>query len=260
MTIRLTPLLSALALVGAWALVGVAAAQSPAAPAAAKAVNTGPAWSSLSRSQQEALAPLQRDWSSIDANRKAKWLEVAGKFPTMPAAERERIQARMADWSKLTPAERGRARLQFQESRQFAPEDRQARWEAYQALPEEARAELAQRRKPPAPNGAATSLVPKPTNGEGKQAQVKRNVVPPAPAAATAAARPVGPMVVQVKPGATTTLMSRQVQPPAHQQPGLPKIAATEGFVDRNTLLPTRGPQGAAVRSASAASAPVTAP
>lgn len=257
---RLPLLLNALVLAGALALAGAAEAQSPAAPAAAKPVNTGPAWSSLSKSQQEALAPLQRDWPSIDANRKTKWLEVAAKFPTLPAAERERIQARMADWSKLTPAERGRARLQFQESRQFAPEDRQARWEAYQALPEEARAELAQRRKPTPPNGSAASLAPKPTNGEGKQAQVKRNVVPPAPTTATATPRPVGPTVVQVKPGATTTLMSRQVTPPAHQQPGLPKIAATEGFVDRNTLLPTRGPQGAAVRSALAASAPVIAP
>src|SRR4029453_3048865 len=48
----------------------------------------------------------------------------------------------------------------------------------------------------------------------------------------------------------STTLMSRRPTPPAHQQTGLPKIAATPGFVDRSTLLPQRGPQGAAARGA----------
>jgi hypothetical protein len=59
---------------------------------------------------------------------------------------------------------------------------------------------------------------------------------------------------VQAKPGATTTLMSQRALPPAHHQPGLPKIAATEGFVDHSTLLPQRGPQGAAVRAEPASS------
>ena len=63
-----------------------------------------------------------------------------------------------------------------------------------------------------------------------------------------------GPTAQQAKPGATTTAMTSRPQPPAHQQPGLPKIAATPGFVDPSTLLPRRGPQGAAVRAASAAS------
>ena len=31
----------------------------------------------------------------------------------------------------------------------------------------------------------------------------------------------------------------------------MPKIVASEGFVNPNTLLPERGPQGAAVRPAS---------
>jgi hypothetical protein len=34
-----------------------------------------------------------------------------------------------------------------------------------------------------------------------------------------------------------------------HQQVGLPKVAATPGFVDAETLLPQRGAQGAAARS-----------
>jgi hypothetical protein len=36
----------------------------------------------------------------------------------------------------------------------------------------------------------------------------------------------------------------------------MPKIAATPGFVNKSTLLPQRGPQGAAARPAPAASEP----
>jgi hypothetical protein len=65
----------------------------------------------------------------------------------------------------------------------------------------------------------------------------------------------IAPVVVQATPGATTTTMSVRAVPPAHNQPGLPKIAATPGFVDPATLLPQRGPQGAAVRAAASTEA-----
>lgn len=214
----------------------------------------GPAWNSLSPAQQQALAPLQRDWPTIDANRKAKWIDVAARFPRMPAEERARIQARMTEWARLTPAERGRARLQFQEARQFPAEDRQARWEAYRALPEEKRAELA-RQSAKAPQKAASGAEPRAAAAAGG----KRNVVAPTPQAA-ALSKPVSPTAIQGKPGATTTLVSQQPRMPVHQQAGLPKIAATEGFVDPKTLLPRRGPQGAAVRSAAAPSQPQASP
>lgn len=232
-------------------------ASASSASAKAPARLSGPTWSSLTPAQQTALAPLQREWASIDAARRSKWLEVAAKFPSMPPAERERIQARMADWSRLTPAERGRARQQFQESRQFPAEDRQARWESYRALPEEQRSQLA-RRSAPATGSKAGASAPA---SDGKLAANKRNLVPAA-TSATQLTKPVTPTAVQVKPGATTTLMSQPAKPPAHQQPGLPKIAATEGFVDPHTLLPKRGPQGAAVRAAASAasSAPPPAP
>jgi hypothetical protein len=62
------------------------------------------------------------------------------------------------------------------------------------------------------------------------------------------ALRAVGPATVQAAPGATTTFITRRPAPPPHQHTGLPKVAATPEFVDRSTLLPQRGPQGAAVR------------
>ena len=112
------------------------------------AKSAGPAWAALTGEQRLALAPLQRDWVGLDGNSKAKWLEVASRFPSMPPSERERVRQRMADWSRLTPTERGQARLQFQEARQLSPGDRQARWDEYSSLPDEARRELAKRAKP----------------------------------------------------------------------------------------------------------------
>lgn len=217
----------------------------PAAAAPPGRTDQAPAWASLTPGQKAALAPLQRDWASIDLQRKQKWLEVAGRFPAMSTAERQRVQERMAEWARMTPVERTRARLQFQETRQFSPEDRQARWDAYQALPDDERAALAQRAKPA---GKAASSV----ETRAPDTSAKRNLVTPT---RQAAVKPIAPTVVQAKPGATTSLMSARTAPPAHQQPGLPKIAATEGFVNPNTLLPRRGPQGAAV-SAAAASKP----
>jgi hypothetical protein len=222
------------------------------APAPSATVNTGPRWDKLSPAQQQALAPLHRDWPTIDANRKAKWLEVASRFPTMPAEERVRIQERMAEWSRLSPAQRGDARIQFQQARQLPAAERQAKWDAYLALPEEERRALARQAKPNTKPPVAPALPDaKPTLAT---ASAKRNVVLPSPAIAP---QPVTPTVVQSRTGATTLLLSQPSPAPAHQQAGLPKIAATKDFVQPKTLLPKRGPQGAAVRPVPAASAPL---
>jgi len=211
----------------------------------------GPAWDSLSPAQRQVLAPLQRDWPSIEAARKEKWLEVAARYPSMPPAERQRLQDRMSAWARMTPAERTRARQQYQETRQLPTEEKQARWQAYQSLTEDERRDLAQRARPPAKGGAAETSRPAARNGSRKS-----NVVVPAPAAK---APLVAPSVVNARPGATTTTLTTPPTPPLHHQPGLPKIAATPGFVDKATLLPQRGPQGAAVRSSAPASAPARA-
>ncbi|HET9643506.1 MAG TPA: DUF3106 domain-containing protein [Burkholderiaceae bacterium] len=215
----------------------------------------GPSWSSLTAAQRSALAPLEREWPSIDGGRKEKWLEIAAHFPSMPPEERTRIQTRMTEWARLTPKERGEARLNYQEARQLSPAERKARWEQYQALPPEQKRQLAERAEPPTPvrrdaarpAGAASTPLP------------KSNLVTPTPPV-NARVKPVAPTVVQASPGATTTLMSKPPTPPLHQQPGLPKVAATPGFVDRSTLLPQRGAQAAATRAPpSAASAPASA-
>jgi hypothetical protein len=220
----------------------------PASPGAsapvAQRVQGGPAWHTLSAKQREFLAPIEGDWAGMEAGRKAKWLEVVARFPAMPPDEQQRIQQRMRDWARLTPSERANARLTFQESKQIPREEKQARWEAYQALPEDERRALAQRAK---------HAADRPSSAPGSQPSVMsaKNVPNPAVSASSPLLRPVSPTVVQAKPGATTTLMTRPVVPPSHQQPGQPKIAAKASEVDRATLLPRSGPQAAAPASAS---------
>jgi len=225
----------------------------PATRPAPLPVTAGPGWKSLTPGQRAALAPLERDWETIAPDQQQKWLEVAARFPKMPPQEQQRIQARMSEWARLSPKERGEARLHYQEVRQLSPAERQARWEQYQALPPDQRKELAARS---GPASAASAAHPgRPASATAAPSSKKSNIVATTPPMPTAV-RPVSPSVVQAKPGATTTLMSQQPAPPAHQQPGLPKVAASPGFVDHATLLPRRGAQAAATRAASGASAP----
>ena len=235
----------------------VAAGMASAGLAWAAAPNDAAAWAQLTPTQKQALSPLQRDWSQSDAPHRAKWLEVATRFPTLPADERARLQERMAEWARMTPAERSRARMQFQEAKQVSPSDREAKWQAYQALPEAERQALTQRAKPAA---KATAVVAAPAAvGAGPVADAgKKNLVQTTP---TPRARAATPTAQQNRPGATTTPMTAaRALPPVHNQAGMPKIAATPGFVDPATLLPKRGPQGAAVRSAAVPSEPAARP
>lgn len=243
-------------------------AQSAAVPRTVKSERPeqGARWSDLKPAQRSVLKPLERDWSAIDAPQKQKWLELSARFPGMSPDEQARVQTRMAEWAKLTPPERGQARMRFQEAKSLPATDRQARWDAYQALPPEQRQQLAARARASAPSAAASSgaasgaaakagaAAARTANPARDLPQAKSNVVPnPAFAAAPV---PITPTEVQARPGVTTTPISRRPRPPSHQQAGLPKIAATPEFVNRATLLPQRGPQGAATRPAAAASAP----
>lgn len=226
------------------------------APRAAKpvprAAEQGERWSELKPAQQAALKPLEREWAGIDAPRKQKWLELSARFPKLTPPERSRVQERMSEWARLTPGERGEARVNFQEAKQVPAQDRQERWKAYEALSPEQKQQLAARAAPAsdaARKGTTTGARydGKPDKGNRDAApQAKSNIVPN-PAFASPP-RTVAPTVVQARPGATTTLITKRPAPPGHQQTGMPKIAATPEFVDKATLLPQRGPQGAATR------------
>jgi Protein of unknown function (DUF3106) len=224
-------------------------AQALAAPKPAEGAK--PRWHDLNPAQREALKALEREWPTINADGKQKWLAIAAKYPSMSPQEQTRLQARMSEWARLSPKERGLARQQFQAAKRVAPQDRPAQWEAYQALPAEQRRTLAARAAAPAAGAATRQRVDgSPSESKGGRPQAKSNIVPN-PAYAVQPT-PVTTGAMQAQPGATTTSMAKRAAPPAHQQTGLPKIAASPGFVDKTTLLPKRGPQGAAIRSIAA--------
>lgn len=210
----------------------------------------GARWSDLKPTQQDALRPLEREWATIEPRSKQKWLLLATRFPKLTAAEQSRVQERMSAWTRLTPRERGEARLNFQEAKQLPTEDRQARWKAYESLSPEQKQQLAARAAPRAAADASAKAASAGARSEKPGPQAKSNIVPNP--TFTAPPTAVAPTVVQARPGATTTLITKRPTPPGHQQTGMPKIAATPEFVDKATLLPQRGPQGAAVRPAAA--------
>lgn len=233
------PLVVALPIVLVFPIAAIA--QKPPPPAAAGAESAGgPAWSTLTPAQKATLAPLQRDWSGIGSQGKQKWLELAEKYQSMPPADRQRVQERMTEWSRLSPEERSRARLQYQQSRQMPAQDRQLHWETYQALPTDEKQELANRSK------AESDAGPKLRGQKPSAASASASLGVPKAAA---------PAMVQAKPGASTLLISKTpaTAPPAPAQ----KIVAPPGQVDRSTLLPKSvrqdAPATAAAPPASAA-------
>jgi hypothetical protein len=212
----------------------------------------GPEWQALTPEQRDALAPLHREWAGIDGVRRQKWLEIAARFPSLPPDERNRIHARMEDWAKLSPAERGQARLQFQETRQISPQQRAALWDAYLALPAEQRQALAERAKtvPRAPVAkSGTTTKPAPDRPAAK---------------AGASPTAVAPTLVQARPGASTTLITKSPTPATPPRTGAVPIAVPPEMIDRTTLLPQPAgklpkPARTAALAASAASTPAAA-
>lgn len=218
-----------------WSLAGPGTAQvKPAASQAPSPVSTasGPSWTSLTPGQRLALAPLERDWPGIEEPRKTKWLELAQHFHKLPPEEQLRVQQRMTEWARMSPAQRGRARLNFQESKQFTAQEKQEHWQTYQALSAEQRKALA---NVPRADGSTAKVSAMPASAAGNPA--------------SRLVKPISPTVVQAKPGATTTLMTKTPQSRPEQRLGQPVISAQPGQVDSSTLLPRSGPQAAKAAS-----------
>lgn len=217
-------------------LAGVAMAQAK--------VEAEPAWSNLTPAEQRVLKPLNKMWPSLDAARKQKWRDIAARYPKMPADQQRRLSERMVEWAGMTADQRIAARQRYEESKQLPASERQALWEAYQALPEDERRHLATKASSrPAPAAASAAAAAPSRKHPIDAAQPKTNLVSPAVQAKPT--RSVAPGTVQATAGASTRPITQKPTPPAHQQPGQGKIAATPDLVDAATLLPQRGAQGA---------------
>lgn len=130
-----------------------------------KTAPSGPLWSELTPGQQRALLPLASDWNGISEAQKRKWLEISNNYRTLTPAKKAKLTSRMKEWVALSPQQRAQARLNFGKtkelSRQLTPEEKKAKWNAYQALSPEEKKKLAAKasRKP---SGAATAIKPVP--------------------------------------------------------------------------------------------------
>ncbi len=123
-----------------------------------------PAWNELTNPQREALAPLARDWATLDADRKRKWLEVAAKYPNLSAEGKQKMHERMSEFARLTPEQKDTARENFRKAYAVSAEERQAKVQRFQELPEDKKRELADRAvtKSETPRRPATETKVKP--------------------------------------------------------------------------------------------------
>lgn len=118
-----------------------------------------PGWSLLSTEQKIILAPLAKDWDSMENVRRKKWLGIAERFPRLSASEQARVQKRMHEWVSLTPEQRAKVRDSYKEFNQLPPEKRQAvkqRWDAYTNLSSEEKEKARQTGKLPPPQPTST--------------------------------------------------------------------------------------------------------
>jgi hypothetical protein len=143
---------------------------------------------------------LARSWDTLSAGQQRKWLEVSRNYPSMSAADKVSMHSRMAEWGALSNRERAEARLNFATTTELAqeltPQEKKAKWEAYQSLSPEEKKKLADMGSR-APIGAATAIrpvapqklvtLPAPTNVANKTPKI------PADATVTNSANTVSP-------------------------------------------------------------------
>lgn len=122
-------------------------------------LDTPPRWTELSQAQQKALLPLQTLWPTLDVNRKRKWLVIAQNFSDLSEPSQLLAQERMREWAALSPLQRSQARLNFAQTKQLSPDEKLAKWEAFQALNPEEKLKLPSSRLP-SPKGAALAVKP----------------------------------------------------------------------------------------------------
>ena len=119
----------------------------------------GPGWEELNTAQKTALQPLAPRWAFLSELQKRHWLALAKNFPALPAAEQERLHARMTEWASLSAQQRSQARLNYGVTSRLSADSKRAQWEAYQTLSAEEKSRLAAAATRQ-PMGAATAVRP----------------------------------------------------------------------------------------------------
>lgn len=172
---------------------GQAQAPSQTAPAG-RTSGEGPGWETLNTPQKLALYPLADRWALLSSLQKRRWLALAQGFAALPADEQARLHERMTEWASLSAQQRNQARLNYAITNRLAPQDKRSQWNAYQALSEEEKRQLAARAAAKT-QGAAPALRP-----------VSPRKLAKVPAAINAPGNPANPPKVAPAPGATARI------------------------------------------------------
>ncbi len=124
-------------------ILGIALLASFSLPAHALITFKPTPWTELSAEQKQILAPLARDWNSLDLQRQTKWLLIAQRYGTFTPDEKARMQERMKEWVHLSPNDRKLARDSFTSVQKVPAEQRgtvkdniRQQWYEYQSLAE----------------------------------------------------------------------------------------------------------------------------
>lgn len=173
-----------------------AAQTAPRKPSAAKSAASQPSWQKLTPAQQQALRPLAGNWHELGEDRKRKWLEISRNYHALPPAEQAMMHSRMSEWVSLSQQQRTQARLNFVETKKLSPQEKAAKWQAYQELSPEEKKKLAAKASVQ-PAGAAvlkpmtasekltkvpvTRHTPKPTSAPNNPPPIHANTLLPQP-------------------------------------------------------------------------------
>lgn len=100
-------------------------------------------WVSITSAQQLALKPLAHVWPKLNDTQKKKWLAVSSTYSNLSPDEKTRLQERMVQWAALTPHQRTQARVNFATTQKIPSQDKNERWEVYQAFTPEQKKTMA---------------------------------------------------------------------------------------------------------------------
>ncbi|WP_345537959.1 DUF3106 domain-containing protein [Variovorax defluvii] len=200
----------------------------------AKPVASRPLWRDLSARQQRALLPLAPHWDALTEPHKRKWLALSRNFASMSPDEQQVLHSRMTEWAQLSNQERSRARLNFAEVKQVPADERKAKWEAYQALSEEEKRELAARAKP-RPGAAATirpvpaqKLVPLPALTADGGHTPRIQLAPPTPTPAVIRLPAAVPVAAPAAPAPSAAPVTAEAQVPAPSAAADPSVRSSD--------------------------------
>lgn len=93
-----------------------------------------PDWQDLTPEQQQNLRPLVGQWNQLKDTQKRKWMALGANYAHLAPADQVKLHSRMTEWVKLSQQQRAQARLAYANTQKLSSHEKQANWQAYQAL------------------------------------------------------------------------------------------------------------------------------